>query len=227
MDHSNGRAIATAAGAQGAAKPSLAGRGGVPAAATRVRAPLRGPCGASCGTPARATGVPLRGDGLAVAAPQHRASSGCCTYRSRTAHAATCAVAAAGTRSVPPSPAQWSLTYDVKSVSLTPSVGNWALRCQAHCCIRQGKIHWSRRYSATEIAEICHRDHRQLDKAESRTTPGWLGTCPRGRSPPVVCPSRPARPVPPHPGGLPPRDTPGRPLARRIVIGGISAWFAR
>ncbi|MFF8882790.1 DUF6527 family protein [Streptomyces flaveolus] len=64
----------------------------------------------------------------------------------------------------------WSLTYDVKSVSLTPSVGNWALRCQAHCWLRQGKIPWSRRYSATEIAEICHRDHRQLDKDESRKT---------------------------------------------------------
>jgi hypothetical protein len=74
----------------------------------------------------------------------------------------------------PLSPAQWSLTYDGESVSLAPSVGNWALRCQSHYWIRRGKIHWSRRYSAEEIDENRYRDRLRLGIAEKQTRPGLL-----------------------------------------------------
>ncbi|MFE1037029.1 DUF6527 family protein [Streptomyces sp. NPDC058807] len=69
----------------------------------------------------------------------------------------------------PLSPAQWALTYDGESVSLAPSVGNWALRCQSHYWIRHGRIHWSRRYSAEEIDENRYRDRQQLGMAENQT----------------------------------------------------------
>jgi Family of unknown function (DUF6527) len=44
-----------------------------------------------------------------------------------------------------------------------PSVGNWALPCQSHYWLRKGKVHWTRRYSAPEIADNRERDRRQLE----------------------------------------------------------------
>ncbi|MFF4961971.1 DUF6527 family protein [Streptomyces sp. NPDC001222] len=74
----------------------------------------------------------------------------------------------------PLSPAQWSLTYDGDSVSLAPSVGNWALPCQSHYWIHKNQIRWSRRFSATEISENRARDRRRLATAASEVAPGPL-----------------------------------------------------
>jgi hypothetical protein len=71
----------------------------------------------------------------------------------------------------PLSPAQWSLTYDGDNVSLTPSIGNWALPCQSHYWIRKGKVRWSRGYAPDEIAENRERDRRQLDRHDAITEP--------------------------------------------------------
>jgi hypothetical protein len=71
----------------------------------------------------------------------------------------------------PLSPARWTLTYDGENVSLTPSVGNWALPCRSHYWIRRGKVRWSRRYSPDEIAETRERDRRRLDRQDAETTP--------------------------------------------------------
>ncbi|WP_346656932.1 DUF6527 family protein [Streptomyces sp. F001] len=62
----------------------------------------------------------------------------------------------------PLSPAQWSITYDGENVSLTPSIGNWALPCRSHYWIHDGRVRWSRRYSAAEIAQNRDRDRRLL-----------------------------------------------------------------
>lgn len=65
----------------------------------------------------------------------------------------------------PLSSARWAMTYDGENVSLWPSIGNWALPCQSHYVIKDGKARWSRGYSADEIA--ANRDHdRQLLTAE-------------------------------------------------------------
>lgn len=64
----------------------------------------------------------------------------------------------------PLSPAQWSFTYDGENVSLTPSIGNWALPCQSHYWIRKGKVRWSRRYSLAEIEESRERDRQCLER---------------------------------------------------------------
>lgn len=63
----------------------------------------------------------------------------------------------------PLSPAQWAITYDGENVSLTPSIGNWALPCRAHYWVRNGRVRWSRRYSAEEIDQNRERDRRMLD----------------------------------------------------------------
>ncbi|MFI6012447.1 DUF6527 family protein [Streptomyces sp. NPDC051243] len=71
----------------------------------------------------------------------------------------------------PLSPAQWSFTFNGETVSLAPSVGNWALPCRSHYWIREGEIHWSRRYSDTEIAANRERDRRRLDEASAAAAP--------------------------------------------------------
>ncbi|MEU9370456.1 DUF6527 family protein [Streptomyces avermitilis] len=80
----------------------------------------------------------------------------------------------------PLSPAQWSLTYDGESISLAPSIGNWALPCQAHYWIRRGEVRWSRQYSSAEIANNRERDRRHLIEAAGQETPGLLARL-RGR----------------------------------------------
>jgi hypothetical protein len=71
----------------------------------------------------------------------------------------------------PLSPAQWSLTYDGENVSLTPSIGNWALPCQSHYWIRKGRVRRSRRYSSAEIVETRERDRRRLDQQDAKGVP--------------------------------------------------------
>ncbi|WP_063774112.1 DUF6527 family protein [Streptacidiphilus rugosus] len=70
----------------------------------------------------------------------------------------------------PLNPAQWALTYDGETVSLMPSIGNWGLRCRSHYWITQGKVLWSRRYTAHEIDVNRERDRKVLQQqlGESR-----------------------------------------------------------
>jgi hypothetical protein len=68
-----------------------------------------------------------------------------------------------GNRVVTPlSPAQWSITFDGDSISLTPSVGSHDLECASHYWIRKGKIRWSRTWSADEVAKGRDADRRDL-----------------------------------------------------------------
>ena len=43
----------------------------------------------------------------------------------------------------PLSPTGWSLTFDGKSVSLSPSVGNWGFQCRSHYWIRCNRVIWA------------------------------------------------------------------------------------
>lgn len=55
-------------------------------------------------------------------------------------------------------PTDWKMTFDGESVSLHPSIGNWSLSCQSHYWITEGEVHWSRRWSAEQIAAGRARD---------------------------------------------------------------------
>lgn len=46
---------------------------------------------------------------------------------------------------------QWAITFDGQDVTLSPSVGNWALPCKSHYLVSRGRIVWSRRYTDTQI----------------------------------------------------------------------------
>lgn len=66
----------------------------------------------------------------------------------------------------PLSPAQWSLTYNGRDVSLHPSVGNWSLPCQSHYIVDRGRIRWSYQFTKEQIAANRVRDRRALDGDE-------------------------------------------------------------
>jgi hypothetical protein len=42
----------------------------------------------------------------------------------------------------PLSPTDWELTFDGKTISLNPSIGNWNFRCQSHYWITKNTVEW-------------------------------------------------------------------------------------
>lgn len=60
----------------------------------------------------------------------------------------------------PLSPTDWRFTYDGVSVSVAPSIGNWSFPCRSHYWIRDGRVSWSRPWTATEIAKGRQRDSK-------------------------------------------------------------------
>src|SRR4051812_46368408 len=42
----------------------------------------------------------------------------------------------------PLAPGRWRLTFDGKTVSLNPSIGNWSLPCRAHYWIDRNHVVW-------------------------------------------------------------------------------------
>lgn len=51
----------------------------------------------------------------------------------------------------PLSPTDWELTYDGKTISLYPSIGNWNFPCQSHYWITRNKIRYARKWSDSKI----------------------------------------------------------------------------
>ena len=42
----------------------------------------------------------------------------------------------------PISPTDWHLAFDGRSISLTPSIGNWSYPCRSHYWIRHNRVVW-------------------------------------------------------------------------------------
>ena len=53
----------------------------------------------------------------------------------------------------PLSPTDWEITFDGKSISLNPSIGNWNFECKSHYWITKNKIRLARRWSNWEITD--------------------------------------------------------------------------
>lgn len=51
----------------------------------------------------------------------------------------------------PLSPTDWKLTFDGKTVSLFPSIGNWSFECQSHYWIKKNRIEFANSWSRKEI----------------------------------------------------------------------------
>lgn len=53
----------------------------------------------------------------------------------------------------PISPTGWQLEFDGKSISLSPSIGNWNFDCQSHYWIKKNEIQHARKWDQYEIQE--------------------------------------------------------------------------
>ena len=51
----------------------------------------------------------------------------------------------------PISPTDWKLIFDGKTVSLSPSIGNWSFNCQSHYWIKRDEIVYAREWDKEEI----------------------------------------------------------------------------
>jgi hypothetical protein len=60
----------------------------------------------------------------------------------------------------PISPADWQLSCDGDTVSLTPSIGNWGFPCRSHYWIKGSRIRWSTAWTDDKIAAGRARDDR-------------------------------------------------------------------
>ena len=58
----------------------------------------------------------------------------------------------------PFSPKDWRLTFDGKTVSLYPSIGNWSFDCESHYFIVNSQIKSARRWSKQEIETNRRKD---------------------------------------------------------------------
>ena len=58
----------------------------------------------------------------------------------------------------PFSPTDWSLTFDGRSVSLSPSIGNWSFACRSHYWIDKGGVRWAGQWSPGEVTAGRRRD---------------------------------------------------------------------
>ena len=48
-------------------------------------------------------------------------------------------------------PTDWTLSFDGKTVSLEPSIGNWSFPCQSHYYIRKNRVKWAPKWSREQI----------------------------------------------------------------------------
>lgn len=64
----------------------------------------------------------------------------------------------------PIKPADWTLTWNGDTVTMSPSIGNWSFPCQSHYFIEENKIIWARKWSASEIRAGRAYDKMAKDK---------------------------------------------------------------
>lgn len=69
-----------------------------------------------------------------------------------------CACGCGNKVATPITPADWQLSYDGETISLTPSIGNWGFPCRSHYWIDVGRIRWSGPWNPGQIAAGRARD---------------------------------------------------------------------
>ncbi len=82
----------------------------------------------------------------------------------------------------PLTPTDWELTFDGRTISLAPSIGNWNFECQSHYWIKGSRVKWVGRWSQEEIE--AGRVHDRLSKEkylDSAKTPTINDTSARMR----------------------------------------------
>lgn len=64
----------------------------------------------------------------------------------------------------PISPTDWKLIFDGKTVSLSPSIGNWNFNCQSHYWIKRNEIVYAREWDKVEIQFGRTNDKKRKEK---------------------------------------------------------------
>lgn len=64
------------------------------------------------------------------------------------------------------------MTFD-GTVSMWPSIGNWALPCRSHYIIDRGTIRWARKFTEAEIHHNQASDGRLLDSSKAGSVTWW------------------------------------------------------
>jgi hypothetical protein len=83
----------------------------------------------------------------------------------------------------PISPTDWRITFDGKSISLYPSIGNWSFDCQSHYWIKKGKVEWAVSWSDDQISKGRKADNSVKEKYyESKTKDNVLAVMKRKKS---------------------------------------------
>ena len=73
----------------------------------------------------------------------------------------------------PLAPSQWTLSFDGKSISLHPSVGNWNFPCKSHYWIRNNQVLWAKQWTKAQIAAGQHLGKAEIvaDRGEQTVPP--------------------------------------------------------
>lgn len=69
----------------------------------------------------------------------------------------------------PISPTDWELRFDGKTVSLSPSIGNWSFECKSHYFITKNRARYARRWEDWEIEEGRKEDTENKKKFFKKT----------------------------------------------------------
>lgn len=67
----------------------------------------------------------------------------------------------------PISPTDWELTFDGKTISLYPSIGNWNFKCQSHYWIKKNKIIYASKWKNEKIQAGRKKDKERKTKFEN------------------------------------------------------------
>ncbi|TWU58942.1 hypothetical protein Poly51_17230 [Rubripirellula tenax] len=70
----------------------------------------------------------------------------------------------------PLSPADWQITYDGRSISLSPSIGSWTLRCRSHYVITRGRVREAGQWTDEQIVAGRRRDRLATERQHGTQT---------------------------------------------------------
>lgn len=73
----------------------------------------------------------------------------------------------------PLSPADWKLTFDGRTISLFPSIGNWSFPCRSHYWIKKNTVAWAPRWSDEEIDAGRANDRERKEQQHGKPREGF------------------------------------------------------
>jgi len=82
----------------------------------------------------------------------------------------------------PLSPTDWKLTFDGRTVSFDPSIGNWGFACRSHYWVTNSQVIWAEDWSQSRVDANRAQDRRAKENyhshAEGKKTPVLPGPAP-------------------------------------------------